>query len=211
MYKIYINDNLLLLMETENAKAFASSETVLLAPYSNNKKMLLSYIDMLEKTDRFDKIIIHYFDYKQLKSDFKSLFKIIHASGGIVKNEFDEILLIERLAKIDLPKGKLEKGEKKKSAAIREVEEETGIANIELKEKIGKMRHTYRHKKGHRILKLTHWYAMEAPKQETSPQESENITNVFWSPMSEVGDLNERTYNSIQDILNQYLQIKEKA
>ncbi|NNE26627.1 MAG: NUDIX domain-containing protein, partial [Saprospiraceae bacterium] len=156
-------------------------------------------------TDRFDKVIIHFKDFNKLKADFKSLFKIIHAAGGIVKNEFEEILLIKRLGKLDLPKGKLEKDEKKKVAAIREVEEETGIQKVILTHKIAKMRHTYRHKKGFRVLKLTHWYAMEAPKQDTKPQKSENITDVFWTSVSAVKAINDLTYASIQDILNQYL------
>ena len=54
--------------------------------------------------------------------------KII-AAGGLVTNENNELLMIFRRGKWDLPKGKLDKGETIEECAIREVEEETGIGN----------------------------------------------------------------------------------
>ena len=64
-------------------------------------------------------------DLKQLWKHFKSLFKYIKAAGGVIYNDVGEILFIERLERWDLPKGKVDKGESNKEAAIREVEEET--------------------------------------------------------------------------------------
>ena len=42
------------------------------------------------------------------------------------------MLFIYRFNKWDLPKGKLNKGEKKQDCAIREVEEECGICNLQI-------------------------------------------------------------------------------
>ena len=61
-------------------------------------------------------------------------YRRIHAAGGIVRNEKDEILLIFRLGKWDFPKGKVEEGEQFDQTAVREVEEETGLQNILLGE-----------------------------------------------------------------------------
>ena len=44
-------------------------------------------------------------DYKQLKRDVKSLFTVVKAAGGVVRNERGEILFIHRRGKWDLPKG----------------------------------------------------------------------------------------------------------
>ena len=57
--------------------------------------------------------------------------KII-AAGGLVTNKHNELLMIFRRAKWDLPKGKLDEGESIEACAVREVEEETGIKNISL-------------------------------------------------------------------------------
>ncbi|MFH1296320.1 MAG: NUDIX domain-containing protein [Bacteroidota bacterium] len=46
-------------------------------------------------------------DYKLLKKDFKSLFTIVKAAGGLVRNEQGEVLFIHRKGRWDLPKGKI--------------------------------------------------------------------------------------------------------
>ena len=57
----------------------------------------------------------------------------VRAAGGLVRrrgdNGHDEILLVHRPAYDDwsFPKGKLEEGEREEDAAVREVEEETGL------------------------------------------------------------------------------------
>jgi 8-oxo-dGTP diphosphatase len=52
----------------------------------------------------------------------------IHAAGGVVRRD-ERILLVHRPKYDDwtLPKGKLDPGESSQSAALREVEEETGL------------------------------------------------------------------------------------
>ncbi len=78
---------------------------------------------------------------------FKSLFHIVEAAGGLVANKEDKILFIHRLGKWDLPKGKLEKGEGVKEAAVREVEEETGITDLELLDFLQETYHIYTEKR----------------------------------------------------------------
>ena len=51
----------------------------------------------------------------------------VRAAGGIVTAPDGTMLLIQRNGRWDLPKGKVEPGETLLQAALREVEEETGI------------------------------------------------------------------------------------
>nr|MBS0038250.1 hypothetical protein [Saprospiraceae bacterium] len=113
MYKIYINETPLILSRTSllAAYTFYAKEQVLVVKYTGKTKHLLQYIDLLEKTNRYDAVIIHSDRYDDLKTDFKSLFKKIHAAGGVVKNPKNEVLFIFRKGHWDLPKGKIEKGE----------------------------------------------------------------------------------------------------
>lgn len=211
MYKIYINENVLVLADSAKLKPRLQDINQVIAPYSGNKKMLLAYIDMLEKTDRFDEIIIHYRDLERLKKDFKSLFVIVHAAGGIVVNDKEEILIIKRLGHLDLPKGKIDPGEKKKDAAFREVEEETGVTQLKRHRRIGRTRHTYRTSKGKRVLKISRWYFMTAPDQDLQPQEEENITEARWMPMNFLDTNEESIYPSIRDLINKFTsQYKKK-
>ena len=69
--------------------------------------------------------------------------KKIIAGGGLVLNEKNELLMIFRRGKWDLPKGKLDDDESIEQCAMREVKEETGIANLALVKFIGITNHEY--------------------------------------------------------------------
>ena len=58
---------------------------------------------------------------------FKLYFHFIPASGGVVKNEFNQLLMINKFGKWDLPKGKIKSHESSLQAAKREIFEETNV------------------------------------------------------------------------------------
>src|SRR5215207_6225786 len=69
---------------------------------------------------------------EELKKAFIKKFTYVKAAGGVVINDHAQLLMIHRKGKWDLPKGKLNKGEKLEDCAIREVEEETGLKKLKL-------------------------------------------------------------------------------
>ena len=133
---------------------------------------------------------------KEAFDRFARDFRIIHAAGGIVHNDANEILMIFRLGKWDFPKGKVEEGEQWAEAALREVQEETGLHNITLGEPLSSTFHTYE-LRGDPILKETHWYAMQAPKQPLTPQTAEDISQAVWVPFGEVDIKMQNSYPSL--------------
>ncbi len=134
--------------------------------------------------------------------EFLCMFRVIEAAGGLVQNNKGELLFIFRYGKWDLPKGKLEVGEKIKAAAIREVSEETGITKIKLTDHISDTFHTYRLGNGI-ILKKTHWFNMQYEGNETLvPQQSENISLAKWIPKDQLDDVLINTYDTIREVLN---------
>ncbi|MDB2385004.1 NUDIX domain-containing protein [Polaribacter sp.] len=135
--------------------------------------------------------------------DFTRNFEIIVAGGGLVLNKSDEILFIYRNEKWDLPKGKVEENELIEAAAIREVEEECGIENLILKEKIITTYHTYFFK-GLK-LKETHWYLMQSDyKGNLTPQLEEGITDVVFKNELEISKALTNTYKNIQLVYDTY-------
>ena len=70
-------------------------------------------------------------------------------AGSLVVNRNKELLLIYRKGKWDLPKGKVEKSEKKKHGALRETAEETGLElkNLSLQHPLKKTAHLLKQKK----------------------------------------------------------------
>ena len=180
MYKININDNTLHLASSEELKTRNMTKYNMVVAYTGKSKSLLSYIDMLEKSNRFKKLLIHHKDYQKLKADFKGLYRIIKASGGVVLNPKGETLMIFRRGNWDLPKGKIDENEGKKAAAVREVMEETGISKPEIIRKLCKTHHTYKLKGGVRAIKTSYWYLMKAAKQDLIPQTEEDIVKAKW-------------------------------
>ncbi len=203
MYKIYINDTPILLMNTqEKEELLPSDKNILIAKYLGKSKYLLTYIDLLEKSKKFDSVVIYTENYNKLVDDFKGLYKIIEAAGGVVQNEKNEILMIYRLGYWDLPKGKIDKGESSEIAAVREVNEETGINQIELGALLTETYHTYKNEKGRRILKRTYWYRMQTQDQKLIPQTEENIEIAEWISLEKFLSENRLVYRSILDVLS---------
>ncbi len=203
MYKIYINETPLFLVNTKDlANNFSGGDDILIARYNGKIKNLLNYVDMLEKSRRFRMVVIHAQDERQLLEDFDALFKIIEAAGGLVFNDRSEILAIFRLGFWDLPKGKIDPGESTKEAALREVEEETGLKDVKLGEFLKKTYHVYRSRKNKRILKRTYWYTMYSNQETLIPQHEEDIEQAVWIDPAVFLAEKKAIYGNILDVVH---------
>jgi 8-oxo-dGTP pyrophosphatase MutT (NUDIX family) len=140
-------------------------------------------------------------DLQELKKAFFKKFSLIQAAGGLVKNDEDKILLIFRRGRWDLPKGKLDKGEKLEDCAIREVEEETGLKNVKLNSPLIVTYHTY-HEGTKFILKESHWFTMTiAGGQKLIPQTEEDIVDIKWIRPGEVSSYFSKSFPLIADVI----------
>lgn len=131
-------------------------------------------------------------------------FKYKIAGGGIVENKDGKILLMKRLGKWDLPKGKRDKGETIEECALREIEEETGATDLSVVSSFAETYHTYyRNEKW--IIKHTHWYIVKCEDDsKLSPQAEEDIEQVAWVDFDTIDVLNIDTYPAIRKLLKIY-------
>ena len=212
MYKIYINETPLLLVNTADLASLPAYEgEILKARYTGKPKFLLHYVDMLEKSRRFAAVALYATDEKQIFRDLKRVFKTIKAAGGLVLNPKREALLIFRRGFWDLPKGKIDRGEGKKEAATREVREETGLEQLEVLAKIGSTYHTYREESGRRILKKTYWYLMETTDNQLIPQAEEDIEEAVWSDLAGFPAEGQVVYKNILEVIEKGKKLGNKA
>ena len=112
---------------------------------------------------------------------------MIEATGGVVwrpSPKGPEVLLVHRPRYDDwsLPKGKLDPGESARQAAIREVEEETGLV-CDVGKKLDEVR--YRDRKG-RAKRVRYW-AMQPVGGDFMP--NDEVDEVRWVDIHEVDDL----------------------
>ncbi len=133
----------------------------------------------------------------------------VTAAGGVVYRQPDdrdtEVLLIFRRGVWDLPKGKMENGESIKECARREVAEEVGLENLpKIVESLSSTNHEYE-REGIKYAKTTHWFMMNidgSPEPELSPQDTEGIELVEWTPLTEARQ--KVGYENLKQVLNEF-------
>ncbi|MEX1383142.1 NUDIX hydrolase [Lutibacter sp.] len=190
MYKVFVNDCPIILTENNNILTNYKKETfnpfeikrIVADLFQNNFKGICIICNNLEE------------DWKQ----FKSLFKIEKASGGKVLNAENEVLFIYRFDKWDLPKGKLEKGESVEDCALREVEEECGVANLAIQKSLETTYHIFE-RKNKTILKITYWFLMKTDFSGVLiPQNEEGIEEAVFKNEAETKMALQNTYQNIK-------------
>ena len=193
-YRIYINNSTLVITD----QLLPSVETVI---QLDEQGFNFSEFYKKSKKDEGGDFIIISPDPKALFQNVKKKLTIIKAAGGLVENSKGKFLFIFRNGKWDLPKGKVEKGEKLKVTAVREVEEECGVTIHKRGKRLCKTYHVYEIS-NKVILKRTNWYKMfvkGAPK--LIPQVAEGITEAAWVNKEDVQEKIKNTYPLILDVL----------
>lgn len=148
-------------------------------------------------------------NYREVKLYMKSRFKVVKAAGGLVRKK-ERSLMIYRMKKWDLPKGKKDPGERSKQTAEREVVEECNV-KVKVGEKICTTWHTYTMNK-HAMLKKTRWYSMElVDDSRMKPSTEEDIEDVRWMTQKEVYHALENSYRSIRFVFEEYYRKTEKV
>jgi 8-oxo-dGTP pyrophosphatase MutT (NUDIX family) len=205
MYKIYVNDRPLLLADSAEAEALDPASFELVARYPGKAKFLLNYIDLLEKARHHKGVLLHWENLEELKKDLFHHFKLEEAAGGIVQNPHRQVLFIFRRGFWDLPKGKIDPGETRREAAVREVMEETGLREVQLGDPLPTTYHTYR-QANRRYLKITYWYRMFADQQELVPEAGEQIEKAEWHEPASFIRQAPRMHRNILELLAFYRQ-----
>lgn len=204
--KIYFNDKPLFLCDNidDTIEPYVHhDDAVFIDELDSHTVKAMIHEMQLEKIDAG---VFFHTDLPKLKKAFYKKFTIIQAGGGLVLNEKNEILLIYRRGKWDLPKGKLDKGETLEECAVREVEEETGLKNVTLISPLIITYHTY-HEGSRFILKESHWFTMKVSGNQTLiPQTEEDINEVKWITNKEAKQYFPECYPSVVDVLEKYIE-----
>lgn len=200
MYKVFFNRIPLSIIDSEYDRSLLE-EKRLMFKWNKQERQIENLIEDLVSPHVKVPVYLVTSKVEKAIAVFEKQFKIIEAAGGVVEDESKRILFIHRRGYWDLPKGKIDKGEEEKQAAVREVIEETGIQNVELLEKLLTTRHVYR-TKNHLILKPSHWYRMKTVWQKTIPQLEEDILKCEWLRAATIKAQSQETYPNILEVLD---------
>jgi len=198
MYKVFFQDRIIYV--TEDFRSHFFNDYGLFYKYYDQDELadLLKLFGILTK---IKKLYIFHKDLEQVWSGLKTCFINIEAAGGLIFNQQNQILVIKRLGKWDFPKGKIEEGESRERAALREVNEETGISDLEIGAPLKATYHIYI-KDGKAILKTTYWFQMHTSGTiDPMPELEEEITETVWFDRKDLQLILGNTYLSIVDLL----------
>lgn len=134
---------------------------------------------------------------------------VVRAAGGLVENSAGEVLIIRRKGWPDLPKGHIDEGETSEQAAVREVQEETGLGEVEIVAPLCTTRH-FHNAYGRWEVKQTEWYLMYAAGESPAltPQEGEQITSAEWLRARRLWSAVEQSYSTIKVVFENFLKYK---
>ena len=190
MITIFINERPIYLTDSQDYKASTN--------FFEYKEMDIKQLVQEVELGKREFVYIYDKNVDRLLINFRSCFTYIEAAGGVVKNSRGDILFIYRNDVWDLPKGKLENKEKIEDAAIREVEEETGVSNLKIIRSLDNTYHIYTFQ-GEKVFKITYWFEMNTVyDKELYPQLEEGITKVAWLNKSKIIIAMKNTYANIQ-------------
>jgi 8-oxo-dGTP pyrophosphatase MutT (NUDIX family) len=190
MYKVFVNDKPLFL--TNEIAKETDFQLFLLETVDIEQLIIKMFNNKIKKAN------LYYPDEKEILKKVKEKIPVCKAGGGLVYNKKGEVLFIYRNGKWDLPKGGREKGEEIELTAIREVEEETGVSRLKIKEKLQKTYHIFK-RNGKYKLKITQWYEMTTTFEGVLiPQANEGIEKVAWLNPEQVKEALNNSYENIK-------------
>jgi 8-oxo-dGTP pyrophosphatase MutT (NUDIX family) len=198
MYKVFFNDRNIFL--TDDFTQTFQLKYGLFYKYREIED-LKELLDFYRNLKIIDNLYIFHNDIEELRTIFRSCFKIIEAAGGLVKNRKGQVLIIHRRGRWDLPKGKLEINESLEDAALREVSEECGIRDLSIVSRLITTYHSYL-LDNQSVLKKTMWFEIfYTGDSEPVPQLKEDITEIRWVDPSHLKIVMQDTYKAILDVL----------
>ena len=124
------------------------------------------------------------------------------SAGGVVIRRIDQsvhvLLIRDPYGKWGLPKGHLENEETSLDAALREVEEETGLGRLAVGPELGTIDWYFR-LDGHLIHKYCDYFLLASADGDPTPETSEGITECIWLPVDEA--LRTVTYDNAREVV----------
>lgn len=172
MYKVFVKDIPIILSTKKNIgknyTAIPLKEVDFQSLIDKINKGQLTYVNLYHKSE------------EKLEKFLRKKMPVVEAAGGLVFNNKREILFIRRNDRWDLPKGGIKKGEGHEEAAVREVQEETGVRNLVIRKFIATTYHVFKRNNAYR-LKITYWYEMFTDYQgQLVPEQKEGIKKAKW-------------------------------
>lgn len=195
---IYFGTKQICFSDNDKYPLMADENLAIISSATSSKK-LKQDVEWFLKQKKFNSLYFHSQNTTLTKENFFKTFRVIEAGGGFITSK-DGALFIFRNKKWDLPKGKIDKGETIRQAAVRECEEECAITGLHLRKQLPETYHFYK-LKGKLVIKKTYWFGMTTHAgQKLKPQKEEGISRIKWFKKEEIDKAMKNTFPGIRDV-----------
>lgn len=165
--------------------------------------------ELLEAIGKGHKLYLVAENAEECFERFCSQMPIVRAAGGVVENDNGDVLIMTRKGWRDLPKGHIDEGESAEEAAVREVQEETGLQEVFIIAPLCPTYH-FHNAYGRWEIKQTEWFLMHAPGENPAvyPEAEEAITAVEWLRGRRLWRAVDESYSTIKMVFEKFLEYK---
>jgi len=106
------------------------------------------------------------------------------SAGGVVylvkENSYQIVMILNAYDKWALPKGHIKKNEDQQTAVTREIEEETGLKNLEVQDYLGQIEFKIKKPKTTTVLKTIHFYLIKSLDDKIVVPQIAELKDVQW-------------------------------
>jgi N utilization substance protein B len=129
--------------------------------------------------------------------------------GGVVylpqADQYKIAMILNAYGKWALPKGHIEQAEDQTTAVLREVEEETGLKNLEVQDYLGQSEFKIKSPQATTVLKTVHFYLIKSQDDKIVVPQADELKDVQWfDPATAYAKAD---YENVKEILGKAYQI----
>lgn len=156
-------------------------------------------IDFFETVYSIKNMYLIHDDPTQLFEDFKSLFKITKSVGGLIVNDNQEVLLIKRWHKWDLPKGEYDSSLDIAQNVLNGMKTECGLYQLKIEEFLEPTYYMF-NLNNERILKQVNWCRIHQAGNDIEPKVPNTDTITKWVALADLHEYLPKAFDQVEQV-----------
>lgn len=194
MYKVFSNGRIIFFQNS--FKESFCKHSGLFYQFENDTEFEL-VLELFETVYALKKLFVIHPNPEEAFNAFQKLTKADALVGAVIVNEHNELLMIKRWNKWDLPKGNLQEGVDPFKGILNEMKAECGLVKLKIEEMLQPGYYFYT-LNNERVLKKIIWFRMSHSGSSSNLNGKEEYT---WVKKEQLSEFLENSFEQISDVL----------
>lgn len=166
-----------------------------------DKEELNRIIDFFETVYSIKDLFLIHDDPETLFNDFLSLFDITKSVGGLITNDYDEVLLVKRWHKWDLPKAEFDESKDIAKNIIDSLNAECGLYNLRIEEILDSTYYMF-NLNNERILKKVSWCKIHQTGPDINSSDENSDFKTKWVSIKDLHEYLPNAFDQVAEVIN---------